>query len=58
MNTGKDQVEMLIHLSPDLQDRLKKVAAKNKRSANNEAVWAIETHVEQQEREVKHEIEL
>jgi predicted DNA-binding protein len=47
---NKDQVEMLIRLSPELRERLKKVAKKNKRSANNEAVYAIERYVEEQER--------
>jgi predicted transcriptional regulator len=51
MDKEKDQVEMLVRLPPSLRERLKQVAKKNKRSANNEAVYAIERHVEQQEKE-------
>jgi predicted DNA-binding protein len=58
MDKQKDQVEMLIRLSPDLRERLKAVARKNKRSANNEVVYAIEKHIEQQERREQHDKEL
>ena len=51
MSTHKDQVELLVRLPSSLRERLKKVAKKNKRSANNEAVYAIEKHIEAQEKE-------
>jgi len=40
-----------IYIDPDLLERLKKVAKRNKRSANNEIAYAIEKHVESQEKE-------
>ena len=46
----------MIYLDPDLLERLKKVAKKNRRSANNEIGYAIEKHVESQEKgEPKHD---
>jgi len=40
----------MIYIDPVLLERLKKVAKKNKRSANSEIGYAIEKHVEQQEK--------
>jgi len=39
-----------IYIDPILLERLKKVAKQNKRSANSEIVYAVERHVEQQEK--------
>jgi predicted transcriptional regulator len=39
-----------IYIDPSLLERLKKVAKKEKRSANSEIVYAIEKHVEKQEK--------
>ena len=40
-----------IYLPPELLERLKKVAKKQKRSANSEIVLAIEQHVEREEKQ-------
>jgi hypothetical protein len=39
-----------LYIDPTLLERLKKVAKQNKRSANSEIVYAIEKHVEKQEK--------
>ena len=39
-----------IYLDPELLERLKRAAKANKRSANSEIVYAIEKHVEKQEK--------
>jgi predicted transcriptional regulator len=39
-----------IYIDPSLLERLKQVAKQNKRSANSEIAYAIEKHVEQQEK--------
>ncbi len=39
-----------IYIDPILLEQLKKVAKQNKRSANGEIVYAIEKHIEQQEK--------
>ena len=39
-----------IYIDPSLLERLKKVAKDNKRSANSEIIYAIEKHVEKQEK--------
>ena len=39
-----------IYIDPSLLERLKKVAKDNKRSANSEIVYAIEKHIEKQEK--------
>ncbi len=41
----------MIYIDPILLERLKKVAKENKRSANSEIVYAIEKHVEKQEKD-------
>ena len=40
----------MIYIDPSLLERLKKTAKQNKRSANSEIVYAIEKHVEKQEK--------
>jgi len=50
-NTGMSTQRFMIYIDPDLLERLTKVAKRNKRSANNEIAYAIEKHVESQEKE-------
>jgi hypothetical protein len=39
-----------IYIDPSLLEQLKKVAKDNKRSANSEIIYAIEKHIEKQEK--------
>ncbi len=39
-----------LYIDPSLLERLKKVAKQNKRSTNGEIVYALEKHVEKQEK--------
>lgn len=43
--------QFTIYLPPELLERLKKVAKKQKRSANSEIALAIEQHVEREEKQ-------
>jgi predicted transcriptional regulator len=46
----------MIYIDPDLLERLKKVAKKDKRSTNNAIAYAIEKYIESQEKgEQKHD---
>jgi predicted HicB family RNase H-like nuclease len=49
-NTSMLTKRFMIYIDPDLLERLKKAAKKDKRSMNNAIAYAIEKYVESQEK--------
>jgi hypothetical protein len=51
MTKKPDESQILIRLSPDLCEEVKRFAEEHERSLNGEVVWALRQYIEQQKKE-------